>query len=76
MTLNHGRKPHCTYYLNTADGSVGTATGYELKNRDSIPDSGKRFSLLHSVQTGSGAHTASYYMDNGSSFPGAKAAGA
>jgi hypothetical protein len=33
------------------------------------------FSLLHSVQTGSGAHPASYQMGTGGSFPGGKAAG-
>jgi hypothetical protein len=30
------------------------------------------FSLLHIVQTGSGAHSASYPMGNGGSFPGVK----
>jgi hypothetical protein len=34
------------------------------------------FSLLHSIQTGSGARTASYPMGNGDSFPVDKAAGA
>jgi hypothetical protein len=34
------------------------------------------FSLLHSVQTGSGAHSDSDSMGNGDSIPGAKAAGA
>jgi hypothetical protein len=33
------------------------------------------FSLVHSVQTVSGAHPASYPMDSGDSFPGGKAAG-
>jgi hypothetical protein len=32
------------------------------------------FSLLRSVQTGSGAHQASYAMDTGGSFPGGKEA--
>jgi hypothetical protein len=35
---------------------------------------GKDFSLLHSVQTGSGAHPASYPMGNEGSFPWSKAA--
>jgi hypothetical protein len=35
---------------------------------------GSEFSLLHVVQTGSGAHPASYPMGTGSSFPGGKAA--
>jgi len=35
------------------------------------------FSLRYRVQTGSGAHTASYLMGNGGGFfPGGKAAGA
>jgi len=34
------------------------------------------FSLRHRVQTGAGAHPASYTTGTGSSFPGGKAAGA
>jgi hypothetical protein len=34
---------------------------------------GQVFSLLRVVQTGSGAHPASYPMDTGGSFPGGKA---
>jgi hypothetical protein len=37
---------------------------------------GKDFSLLHSVQTGSGAHPASYSMDPGGCFPRDEEAGA
>jgi hypothetical protein len=37
---------------------------------------GQELSLLHVVQTGSGAHPASYLMGTGGSFPGGKAAGA
>jgi hypothetical protein len=40
------------------DSSVGTATSYGLDGRDLIPGNGKRFSLLHSAQTSSGAHPA------------------
>jgi hypothetical protein len=40
--------------------SVCIAIGYELDGWGSIPDRGKRYFLLHSVQTGSGAHPASY----------------
>jgi hypothetical protein len=36
----------------------------------------QEFSLLHVVQKDSGAHLASYPMDNGGTFPGGKAAGA
>jgi hypothetical protein len=35
----------------------------------------KEISLLHVVQTGSGAHTATYTMGTRGSFPGGKAAG-
>jgi hypothetical protein len=37
---------------------------------------GQEFSLLHVVQTGSGAHPASYPMATGGFFPGGEAAGA
>jgi len=53
--------------------------GYGLGDWDSIPDRGndEMFFLRHCVQSGgSGAHPASYLMDNGSSSPGDKAAGA
>jgi hypothetical protein len=55
------------------DSLVGIATGYgsESKSR-----SGKEFSLLHVVQTGSGVHPTHYPMDTGGSFSGGKAAGA
>jgi hypothetical protein len=50
------------YFLST----VGIATGYELDVRSSIPGRDKwfLFSLLHSVQIGSGAQPA-YRMDTG-----------
>jgi hypothetical protein len=51
------------------DSSLGIATGYGLDNW------GVEFSLLHNVQTGSGAHSA-YPMGTGVSFRGSKAAGA
>jgi hypothetical protein len=41
--------------------------------RSSSPGRVKNCSLLHSVQTGSGAHPASYPMGTGGSFPGGKA---
>jgi hypothetical protein len=40
------------------------------------PTAVQDFSLFHSVQTGSGAHPASYPMGSAGSFPGHKAAGA
>jgi hypothetical protein len=57
------------------DSSVGIATRYGLGGPGSIP-AVQDFSLLHSVQTGSGAHPASYPMGTGGSFPGGKAVGA
>jgi hypothetical protein len=41
---------------------------------DHNPEAGEP--LHHRVQTGSGAHSASYPMDTGDVFPGGKAAGA
>jgi len=41
-----------------------------------IPAGAGNFSLRHRVQTGSGAHVASYPMGTWGSFPGRKAAGA
>jgi hypothetical protein len=51
------------------DSSVGIATGYELDVLDSIPGKGKRFSLLHRVQTVSGIHLPPYPMGTGGCFP-------
>jgi hypothetical protein len=53
---------------------VGIATGYELDDRGSIPDRGRDFSLLYSVQSGFGAHPTSHAMRTGNSFPGGNAA--
>jgi hypothetical protein len=49
------------------DSAGGVKTGYLLDGPCSIPGNG-RFSLLHSVQTDSGAHPASYPMGTGGSF--------
>jgi hypothetical protein len=61
------------------DSAVSIATGYGLEGRG-ITEFESRweqdFSPLHAVQTGSGAHPASYPMDTGDSYPGGKAAGA
>jgi hypothetical protein len=55
--------------------SVGTATGYMLDGRGSIPAAARDFSSFHSVQIGFEAHQTSYPMRLGA-FPGAKVAGA
>jgi hypothetical protein len=56
--------------------SVGVATGYRPDGQGSIPGRARDLSLLHSVQTGSGAHPSSYLMGTGDSFHEGKAAGA
>jgi hypothetical protein len=53
----------------SGNSSVRVATGYEMDDRVQ-----EFFSLLHSVQSSTGAHSASYPMDSGGSFPGGKAA--
>jgi hypothetical protein len=42
---------------------------YGLDDRGSIPDRGRGFSSSLCVQTGSGAHPASYLMGTGGPFP-------
>jgi hypothetical protein len=56
------------------DSSVGIATGYELDSkriRSSSPGRIKNF--FHFVETGSGAHRASFPVYAGVSFPGCEA---
>jgi hypothetical protein len=53
--------------------SAGLRAGW---SRVRIPAKAGNFSLHHRVQTGSGAHPASYPMGTRGSFPGGKAAGA
>jgi hypothetical protein len=58
--------------------SVGIATGYGLDDRMSevrFPAGAENIFLHHRVQTGSGAHPASYPMGTRISFPGGKLAG-
>jgi hypothetical protein len=56
------------------DSLVGIATGWTAGVR--FPAGVRDISLRHSVQTGSGAHPASYPMGTGVSFSEGKAAGA
>jgi hypothetical protein len=51
--------------LGSRDRSVRISTGYEMDGRGSIPGKTRDFTLLYSVQTGSGAHQASYPMGTG-----------
>jgi hypothetical protein len=69
-------KCHILYILDekSRNRSVGIATGYGLDGLGSIPGS-VNFYLHHSVQTGSGAHPASYLVGTRGSFPRSKAAG-
>jgi hypothetical protein len=65
-------------FIKRRGSAVGVVTGYGLDGRGvgvRVPV-GVRFSPLHVVQTGSGAHPASYPMGTGGSFPRGKAAGA
>jgi hypothetical protein len=50
--------------IRSRNSSVSVVTDYGLYGRGSISGRGKRFSLLHSAQTGSGAHLAPYTMRN------------
>jgi hypothetical protein len=58
---------YCYYYYYH---QFGIATGYGLDGRGSIPGEARDFSLLHSIQTGSGTHLASHSMGTAGSFPG------
>jgi hypothetical protein len=60
------------------DSSVGIATDYRLDNRMigvRIPAGAGNFSLRHRVQTGSGAHPASYPIGTGDPSLGVKRLG-
>jgi hypothetical protein len=64
--------------LENSDSSVSIVTGYGLDDRGSrvrFPAEAGNFSLHHRVQIGSGAHSASFPMGKGGSFPGGTAAG-
>jgi hypothetical protein len=64
-----------SYSVAKESGYLRMATGYVLRGPGSIPGR-ERFSLLHSVQTDSTAHPASYPVGTGSSLPESNAAGA
>jgi hypothetical protein len=63
-------------HVRNLNSSVGIGTCYGLVGWISIPDRGRDFSLLHSIQTLSGTHPASYPMSTGSSFPAGEVTGA
>jgi hypothetical protein len=60
------------------DSAVPAATGYCLNSRFigvAIPPGARNFSLIYSVQTGSGALPASYPVGTEGYFPGVKEVG-
>jgi hypothetical protein len=57
---------YCFFSDNT-NSSLGIATGYTAGVR--LPVGERDVSLLHSVQTGSGVHPASYPMGIGGALP-------
>jgi hypothetical protein len=58
------------------DRTRGIAMGYGLAGLGSIPGSVRFFSLLHTIQTSSGAHPAFYPVGTGGYLPQGKVAGA
>jgi hypothetical protein len=56
---------HLSILFLSRDSSVGIATGWCWTDGIKFPTEAREFSLLHSVQTGSGAHPASYPMGKG-----------
>jgi hypothetical protein len=82
--LKHATLPEkCFSYLTYRQGksrysSVTLVTGYGMDGRGigvKSPAGAREFSLLHSVQTGSGAHPASYPNGTWGSIPGVKRKG-
>jgi hypothetical protein len=58
------------------DSLIAIGMSYGQDGWGLIPSRGKRFSLLHSIQTSSGAHPASYPVGTRGSFSSRKVAGA
>jgi hypothetical protein len=68
----HNVEKHFYEYQYVAQLVQRRPTGWVAGIR--FPTGERDYSLLHSVQTGSGAHPASYPVGTGSSFPWTKAA--
>jgi hypothetical protein len=51
--------------ISNEHSSVGIEMAYVLDGHGSIPGTARNFSLLHSIQIGSGAHRATYPMGTG-----------
>jgi hypothetical protein len=60
--------------IGSRDSSVGIAISYGLDDQEGR-ELGKKFSLLHIVQIGSGVHPTSYELGTEGSFPGVKRQG-
>jgi hypothetical protein len=61
------------YLFILAQSVYRLATDWSTKGSEFESRWGQEFSLLHVVQTGSGAHPVSYPMGPGGYFPGGKA---
>jgi hypothetical protein len=67
--------PACILWRWSRDNSFDTLSRLRSGrpgNRRSILSEGRECSLLHNVETGSGAHPTSYVVCTGGSFPGAR----
>jgi hypothetical protein len=62
--------------MNLINSLVYLEAGYGLDDRGSIPGRDKKLFVLHSAQTGSGAHPVSYIVGTRVCFSGDQAAGA
>jgi hypothetical protein len=60
--------------MGNGNSSVSIVMGWMIGVR--FPAEARDFSLLHSIQTSSGTHPASYPMGTKGPFPGGKATGA
>jgi hypothetical protein len=56
--------------LNLCFNKTLVASKFSREKRNKVPTGERDFSLLHSVQIGSGAHITSYPMGTVGSFPG------
>jgi hypothetical protein len=65
---------HVPETVRSRDSSVGIERGCGLVGRVQFAEGAIYCFLLHRVQTGPGAHPASYPMGTGGSFPGGKTA--
>jgi hypothetical protein len=70
------RRIHGKRKFESRDSSVGKRRAFGSAAVVWFPGGARNFSLLHGVQTGYGAHPASYPFGTGDPFSGGKAAGA